>query len=275
MRVSTVCVWMNLCAAGAAGGIVYVNQSANGDGSGVSWADAMTDLSAALAAAGAGDTVCVSAGVYRPHASLRGASFELADSVVVVGGFVGDETSIDQQTVDGRDFDVHTTVLSGDLNDDDTTGGDSTENSYHVLTGSGLSAATVLDGFTIFGGNANGSSSNGTGAGLRCMSCSLTVRNAIFYRNSALSNGGGLHTTYGDITLESVTFRDNRVAGGTNPQGGGIFSIASVLRVSDGTFVGNRAYWGGGLYSVNEASAAFFRRAVFERNVASYGAGIA
>ncbi|MHC4424661.1 MAG: hypothetical protein ACYSYV_01045 [Planctomycetota bacterium] len=57
------------------------------------------------------------------------------------------------------------TVLSGDLNGDDVAVVDPedleaeptrAENSYHVITGSGTDETTVLDGFTVTAGNADG-----------------------------------------------------------------------------------------------------------------------
>ena len=50
-----------------------------------------------------------------------------------------------------RDWATHVTTPS----DDTGTLGAGTDNSYHVVTGSGADATAVLDGFTITGGNAD------------------------------------------------------------------------------------------------------------------------
>lgn len=118
-----------------------------------------------------GGTSCteiwVKAGVYTPG-SARTDSFAIKPSVAVYGGFAGTETSrTDRDTV------ANVTILSGDIDQNDTNidGNNIDEtvadiqgnNSYHVVTMGGPSgnltaASTVLDGFTITGGEANGSS---------------------------------------------------------------------------------------------------------------------
>ncbi len=76
------------------------------------------------------------------------------------GNFNGTETDISQ-----RDFGSDTTMLNGDLNDDDEVNGGfadltitgNNENVYHVLTVADISFGNIpvtIDGFTIKGGNA-------------------------------------------------------------------------------------------------------------------------
>ena len=64
-----------------------------------------------------------------------------------------------------RDINKFETILSGDLASDDidftnlselTDEPSRAENSYHVVTGQGIDASAVLDGFTITAGNSNG-----------------------------------------------------------------------------------------------------------------------
>src|SRR5690606_9271169 len=115
------------------------------------------------------------------------------------GGFAGDETSLDQ-----RDPATHLTVLSGDLNGDD--GPDfagNGENSHHVLfldgTTTPVTPVTVLDGFTVSGGNGNvitwphyaggGLFCDGSGAGM----CSPTLRNLVFSGNTTAAYGGAVY----------------------------------------------------------------------------------
>ena len=51
-----------------------------------------------------------------------------------------------------RDVGNYETVLSGDLNGDDGPNfANNGENSYHVVTGSGIDETAILDGFTISG----------------------------------------------------------------------------------------------------------------------------
>ena len=71
------------------------------------------------------------------------------------GGFAGNESSFDK-----RDPATNVTILSGDIG----VGGDNSDNSYHVVCS--LSPLVVLDGFTITGGNANGTGIDALGGGL-------------------------------------------------------------------------------------------------------------
>jgi hypothetical protein len=177
---------------------LYVNAQAHGLGSGVSWPDAYTDLEAALAAAaGSGGTtreIWVAEGVYRPSRRAipevpRSARFHLVEGVAIRGGFAGTETSLDQRP---NDCTLHETVLSGDLEGNDASGAvqwDPTkaDNCFCVIEAAGVSAAAVLDGFTIAGGH-----SNESGGGIRIIQGSPTLSNCRWIGNSAV-NGGAMY----------------------------------------------------------------------------------
>src|SRR5688572_29453815 len=136
----------------AQGAIRYVNASAPGPTqNGASWPTAYRDLQAALAVAIAGDEIWVAAAVYKPTTTTnRTISFVLKNAVGVYGGFSGLETLRTQRNPDPLS---NGTTLSGDIG----TAGDLADNSWHVLRGTNLTSATVLDGFTITRGNARGS----------------------------------------------------------------------------------------------------------------------
>src|SRR5262245_44082982 len=103
----------------------YVDDSAPGARSGLSWADAFTDLQVALTTAQAGDEVWVAAGTYKPTSGTdRTTSFVLVEGVALYGGFAGTETARDE-----RDWAHQLTQLSGDIG----VPGDSSDNSYHVV----------------------------------------------------------------------------------------------------------------------------------------------
>src|SRR6266508_867898 len=133
----------------AAGTIVYVDAGASGVGDGSSWADAYPSLADALAGAASGTEIWVAKGTYKPTSGTdRTATFLLKDGVAIYGGFAGGETQRDQ-----RDWQANITLLSGDLNGDDS--GDVSlpnltreDNSYHVVTGA---TGATLDGVTITG----------------------------------------------------------------------------------------------------------------------------
>jgi len=79
----------------------------------------------------------------------RTTTFSMKSGVALYGGFDGTETSRNQ-----RDWETNITTLSGDIG----VAGDNSDNSYHVVTGSGVDETATLDGFTITGGNANAAS---------------------------------------------------------------------------------------------------------------------
>ncbi len=143
--------------------IRYVNPSASGANNGTTWANAYTDLQSALVDSDLGnlDQIWVAAGTYYPsvrtNPSLaRTESFVLKNGVEMYGGFDGTESALED-----RDWEANTTILSGDIG----TTSDSSDNCYHVVTASGVNDLTLLDGFTITGGNADGQNHQ-IGAGL-------------------------------------------------------------------------------------------------------------
>lgn len=109
---------------------------------------------------------------------------------------------------------AYETILSGDLNGDDvpvTCKADSpdcdsfggrcvngicitrqanSENSYHVVTGSGANETAVFDGFTITGGNADGSSTYDYGGGMYNPGGKPTIATCLFRGNSGYYGGG-------------------------------------------------------------------------------------
>ena len=109
------------------------------------------------------------------------ATFQLKNGVVIMGGYAG----FGEPDPDARDIELYKTILSGDIG----IPCDNSDNSYHVVTGSGTDETAVLDGFTITAGNANGHD----GGGMFNLDGSPTVMNCIFTDNSTESRGGGMH----------------------------------------------------------------------------------
>ncbi len=154
-------------------------------------------------------------------------------------------------------------------------------NSYHVVRASGVDETTVLDGFTITGGKANGSCCvNDRSGGMYLSSASPTVINCDFIGNIAsnvagaiwlshsaptfigcefkenvvlFSSGGGaaIHDVFeSDLTLIDCVFQDNTVSMSSGGGGavfvGGPNQASSVVAVSC-IFVGNSASVGGAI----------------------------
>ncbi|MEM8598541.1 MAG: T9SS type A sorting domain-containing protein [Bacteroidota bacterium] len=274
--------------------IVYVDADATGNADGSSWTDAYPDLQNALTAASIGSELWVAAGTYRPtNDTDRTASFELRTGVALYGGFDGTETTRDQ-----RDIAANPTVLSGDIGTPD----DDADNTYQIVTGVDVDGTAVLDGFTVTGARADGTSPRNRGGGFYLLRGEPVLRHLLITGNRADKAGtrdafgaGVFCGTNCNAVLEDVVFQDNVSEGG----GGGMSckgTAAPVLRrvrfenntadilgggmtndtgcdatVIDAVFVGNTARYSGALDNFRDANAVLVN-VVFENNEASeYG----
>jgi hypothetical protein len=247
---------------GNAQSVLYVQADAAGAGDGSSWADAYSDLQEALAVAVPGNDIWVAAGTYLPSAtSARDATFQLKSGVGLYGGFVGTELLHSE-----RDPATNLTILSGDLKGNDPAAIASTDllseskrsdNSFHVVTGSGADETAVLDGFVITGGNANRSGNTDGGGMINVetvtVSADPTLVNCTFYGNSANRNGGGIYNRLGDPTITDCVFSENHGNGAPIGQGGGgVHNERGSLTLRNCWFGGNTSIGGGaGLYNHN------------------------
>ncbi|MBK6712745.1 MAG: hypothetical protein IPG51_20800 [Chloroflexi bacterium] len=231
----------------ATGPLCYVDAAATGMNNGDTWADAYPDLTAALSD-GHCTEIWVAAGVYQPGAT-RAESFALADGVAVYGGFAGVEMFLSE-----RDWKTNVTILSGDIDNDDTnTDGnyiaESTAdilggNSYHVVTGSGTDSTAILDGFVITGGQADGTSSpDYFGGGMYNATGDPTLNNLIFSGNFADDGGGAIYNTGSDPRITNSAFLSNA----TDGYGGAINNYSySDPDLTNVIFSGNTAGLDGG-----------------------------
>jgi hypothetical protein len=273
-------------------GVLYVAPTASGDCS--SWANACT-LQTALTGASSGDEIWVVAGVYYPGSS-RTDTFTLPSGVAVYGGFAGTETSCGQ-----RDWLVNVTVLSGDIDQNDLTDPNGVitnmahitgTNAYHVVTSSGVTETTVLDGFAITAGQANGIPPYDYGGGM-LNSGNPTLTNVTFSGNSADEAGGGMHNSYGSPILTYVTFSSNAAfhgGGMSNIYGspmltnvtfsgnsadedcGGMRNFYTTPTLTNVTFSGNTAGHGGGM--CNQLGKSTLTNVTFSDNTAVHGGGM-
>jgi predicted outer membrane repeat protein len=238
--------------------VLYVKPGVSGDCS--SWTQACT-LQEALNRAIAGNEIWVAQGTYKPTVQAappepRSATFQLASGVAVYGGFAGTETLRAQ-----RDWIARETVLSGDIG----LAGNSADDTWHVVTGSGTGATAVLDGFTITGGAAEGDFWDRSGGGMINEAGSPTLSNLVFSGNFALGNGGGLFNLQSSPALTHVAFSDNA----SDSVGGGMANAdGSNPTLTYVTFAGNVAYTtGGGL--ANHTSHPTLLHVTFSDNSAS------
>ena len=230
--------------------------------------------------------------------------FQLKNGVSLYGGFMGTEANRDE-----RDVLIYPTILSGDLlgNDNDNVDPDEptrSDNSWHVVKAGdvdlgGVDSTTVLDGFTITGGNANTlpPNPNDTGGGLFViLESNLIVQSILFTANSAryggglgcffarptvahvsfignavsgdlAGDGGGMHGDFCASTLRNVLFRDNTAT----RFGGGVMNNRGASFMNGVTFINNTAIRGGGMYNLLDPS--LVTSAVFFGNVAEVAGG--
>ncbi|MFT3892415.1 MAG: choice-of-anchor Q domain-containing protein [Anaerolineales bacterium] len=252
---------------------IYVKHNANGLNNGTSWANAYNDLQSALTAALSGDEIWVAAGIYKPTTGTdRSISFALKNGVAVYGGFAGNETILSQ-----RDYRANITILSGDIGVLDV----NTDNSYHVVVSSNTNSSTILDGFTVTGGNADGSSINpqGRGGGMLNVGGDPTLSNIIFSNNSATLGGGmfneGVDLGYGnwnggDPILTNISFTDNSAT-----EGGGMENMNhSSPTLMNVTFSGNTATRTGGGMDNFKSCSPTLTNVTFKENSAGAGGGM-
>ncbi len=166
---------------------------------------------------------------------------------------------------------------------------------FHVVqcvTGEGPD--TVLDGFTLTGGNADGDvfPDTNTGGGMFNSTSNPTVTNCTFSGNTASSSGGGMWNSSSSPTVTNCTFTGNTAgngggmwnfsgssptvtnctfSGNTASSGGGMGGFAGIPTVTNCTFSGNTATYGGGMY--NSASDSTVTNCTFSGNTASSGGG--
>ena len=293
--------------------IIRVDARATGESSGISWTDAFTDLGAALQTAQERDEIWVAAGVYKPVVPANppdvsdpehNATFRVENGIAVFGGFNGSELIRED-----RDFENNITILSGDLlgNDNDLIDVNEptrSDNTWRIVKMGDIDlgpvdATTVLDGFTITGGNANppALNPNNAGAGLNILGAqnefsTPTIRNIRFEANSAIF-GGGLGCVFAAPILENVDFINNSAAkdgGGMStfvcgPElrnvrfrgnvagdfGGGLINNRGRSLLFEVSFIGNTAGYGGGIYNLDSPS--FFSNTFFASNEAMESGG--
>ncbi len=278
--------------------------SAPGPGQdGGTWATAYVNLFTALHQTNCLE-IWVAAGVYRPGVD-QVATFVVGSGVAVYGGFAGTEVVRSQ-----RNPAANITVLSGDINGDDvnldgnsiaeTTADIVGPNSFHVVTMfspasiNPIGGSTVLDGFTITAGLADGDPAlyEQVGAGLLCygsglgQACSPSLQNLTFSGNQAGTDtnpgfGGaifadGSHGGLSSPILTSVLFRGN----GASDSGGAMFNEAysgtSSPVLTNVTFSGNHAARGGALYNNGlgaGSSSPILMNVTFSGNSATYAGG--
>lgn len=195
--------------------VVFVKPDGSDGNDGSSWATALRTVSAALGAAAPGQDIWVAAGTYR----LSGSPLSLRNNVRLMGGFGGWESMVTE-----RNIAANPTVLSADLNGDDSDGnGDGTpdsnlsDNLPYIFDNSGIGRMAVLDGLVLSGATQQAIWNNYS---------SPTITNCVFTANSGgmtenqggspvfdscafFRNGAGIRSSYSSPTFKNCSFWDN------------------------------------------------------------------
>ena len=252
---------------------LYVDASATGAGNGRSWTHAFTELRDALAYASAGDEIWIARGIYKPSATDPAVGFTLAAQLTLRGGFAGDEGDATE-----ADPSVNVTVLSGDIDGDDTVDADGVTLSYTDQgPGGGNTTATLvtinssvsatLTGLVVSGGAGGGLQTNsgatlaladcvvrgnqrtGDGGGLNALGSTHTFTDCQFLQNHASAHAGAIRNGAGSSTM---TLDRCVLAGNSSGSNGGAYAVkgggsgSRTIRMRDCLLTGNSAATNGG-----------------------------
>jgi predicted outer membrane repeat protein len=259
----------NLCTA-APGKIIYVDDDANGLGSGSSWQSAYKYLRDALADANDSAEpieVRVAQGTYKPDQGMGvrardyKATFQLINGVALKGGYAG----LAEADPNMRDIKLYESILSGDLGNDDPDVNETADllscfvgpNSDAIVTGSGTDNTATLDGFTVT-------------AGHHYLDSYPDCRPGSCPPPPPLKGwGAGMNNCTGSPTVMGCTFVGNM----TTFSGAGMCNVeGSHPLVVDCMFVDNYAVGGGALANWNDSSPVL-TRCTFRKNVAGREGG--
>jgi len=138
-----------------------------------------------------------------------------------------------------------------------------------LLAVNGETTATVLEGFTITGGDGD------DGGGLFAQDAGLTIRDCVFIGNSASSEGGGASfrriepASPSTVVIENTRFENNSAV----EYGGGLQVNSMTLTLRNVEFVGNTCDFRGGGLVLSGGSNSLIEDVLFENNSATDDGG--
>lgn len=243
--------------------IYYVSPASSGNGDGSSWANATT-LIQALNNAVAGDQIWVQGfETVNSANSLYEGSFMVKSGVQLYGGFKGTEAKLTDRETLGKPYQLkYRSVLSGDLQNDDKVDNvdlifpantTRLDNATHVLTlnmnpqpsGNNNTYPTVINGFTITGGQADGTNEKGGGIyiyGNNTGGGNFRIERCFLFNNYA-TQGGAVYVSSevqnrnnGESLINQCVIYNNAAGerAAVENQGGGVYldGAATVVNTS-------------------------------------------
>ena len=229
------------------GAVWYVNGDTGASGDGTTWANALQTIQEAIDAASAGDEIWLKKGVY-----LLSSQIIVNKAVDIYGGFNGDEAQRNQ-----RDWESNSTKIDGQ------------GSVYHCLY---VTADATIDGITITGGNADGSSwpDNAGGGIFNDDNSSATIINCTFPGNTADFGSGVYNDTESSPTITDCTFSFNSAL-----RGGGMYNDDnSSPTITNCTFSGNVGQFAGGIFNDDNSSATITNCTFSANSATSSGGGM-
>jgi hypothetical protein len=265
---------------------IYVNSAATGSANGTSWANAYTDLQAALNDA-TGTNIWIAKGTYKPAGAATDTtvSYKMTTAKNIYGGFAGTETSLAQ-----RNPATNVVVLSGDVNGDDKADSvyvNKKDNRRHVLIiEPTVTGVALLDGMTISGGASRDTTTTRVsprethGAGVLSYA-SININNCKFTGNRGVV--GSALATYDLDTIKNIvvnitksSFTKNGNLVNANPNQATTFGtaayiwLASSLKVDSCSFSENIG--GRGALCIDSIFTAVVTNSSFTKNINSAAA---
>lgn len=217
----------------------YVDVKATGANNGTSWVNAYTTIQACLnnASVVSGDEIWVGSGTYSEiRTGSAAGSLVLKAGVALYGGFKGNASGGFETARSQRDWFANPAIISG------VNGRGAGLAAYHVVEGA--NNATV-DGFTISGGNANGSvDADRRGAGVIMTGITMTIRNCIVRDNTSTNGAGGIKAFNSALTVDRCAFINNVCNSTFAGHGGGAICVEtgpSFPTITNSWFYNNRA----------------------------------
>ncbi|NVO11051.1 MAG: right-handed parallel beta-helix repeat-containing protein [Bacteroidales bacterium] len=244
--------------------ILFVKEGGTGGGS--SWSDAMGNLQGAInnpLGCYDGVDIWLAKGTYYPDtdglADKRKASFVLRNNVAIYGGFIGNETKVEQ-----RDYKSNVSILSGNFGKTDSYLG----RSYSVVKATYLDSTSVIDGLCISDGSAfNSNSANCDGAGIYLYHSKTIIRNALIQNNRSCS-GGGIYLNFSDPSILNTNLYNNIAE-----EGAGAYLYNSSPIIQSCKIINNKSFNNGAGFYLNNSKPEIINT-IITNNYCNNGGGI-
>ena len=237
-------------------GIIYVKPNNNSLNTGKNWNEAYNSINEALINSKAGNQIWVTQGFYLPTNKIdRNIAYEIKKGVKLYGGFIGNETSINQ-----RNISLNKTTLSADIG----VKNDSTDNSYNIIRCIDCDSTNLIDGFYLKNGAANNQEP------LVDVYSNKKCGGAIYVDGTSINSNFPI--------ISNCNFQNNS----SSQYGGAIFfanlkDVAVTTILKNCSFVKNSSFAGGGIYiydAFQKTSKNLIDSCYFEANTAQTGASI-